>query len=318
MKCPGEASNLPRLGSANHIMNTPRFDIDPDYLASQGLSATFPERFWKRVFITPSHWLWEGNRREPMNHGNIWRGVRNDRGTWTGLIYAHVASWIMHNGPIPDGKWVLHCCPERHVPWCVNPEHLYLGTAQDNSRDIQQQTEAGYLVRSKEGILRGEQSPSAKLTDAQVDEIWSRYTGKMGQLKQFGIEFGVTQGAIANIVLGATRGRGVHPEFAKRQARIAEEKARPKMTMTGEGNPTSKLTTKQVEEIRSSTQASEANRANLPTSTTPARLTFGILSIIRLVWMAKTPPRRSLQFFLILWGKGKCGGLVLTAQRIIG
>jgi hypothetical protein len=42
---------------------------------------------------------------------------------------AHRASYIMHVGPIPDGKYLDHLCRNRS---CVNPEHLEPVTPQVN------------------------------------------------------------------------------------------------------------------------------------------------------------------------------------------
>jgi len=49
-------------------------------------------------------------------------------GTWP----AHRASYVIHNGPIPKGKFVCHRC---NVPMCVNPKHLYCGTIKNNRHD---------------------------------------------------------------------------------------------------------------------------------------------------------------------------------------
>lgn len=45
---------------------------------------------------------------------------------------AHRVSYELFCGEIPKGKHILHTCDNRK---CVNPEHLYAGTAKDNVRD---------------------------------------------------------------------------------------------------------------------------------------------------------------------------------------
>ena len=48
-------------------------------------------------------------------------------------ILAHRMAWeLANNRKIPEGMYVLHHCDN---PPCCNPEHLYLGTNQDNVRD---------------------------------------------------------------------------------------------------------------------------------------------------------------------------------------
>lgn len=86
------------------------------------------ERFWEKVVTSPdSCWLWTGAQ-SPRGYG-AFVVSRGDVRT------ASRVSWELVNGPIPDGLWVLHRCDN---PPCVNPDHLFLGTHQDNMDDMAQ------------------------------------------------------------------------------------------------------------------------------------------------------------------------------------
>ena len=50
-------------------------------------------------------------------------------------LAAHRLVWIRANGPIPEGLCILHKCDNTK---CVNIDHLFLGTQQDNIRDMHQ------------------------------------------------------------------------------------------------------------------------------------------------------------------------------------
>ena len=55
---------------------------------------------------------------------------------WNAMVLLHRAVWEIHNAePIPEGLIVRHTCDN---PPCCNPEHLILGTHQDNTDDMYQ------------------------------------------------------------------------------------------------------------------------------------------------------------------------------------
>lgn len=113
-------------------------------------------RFWKKVDVTPTCWNWIASK-NPKGYGKF--GVGGAGRGWTG---AHRVSWEIHSGPIPDDKCVLHSCDN---PACVNPNHLWLGTIQDNLRDC------GDKGRRSGGRLSGELNSHAKLKERDVLEI---------------------------------------------------------------------------------------------------------------------------------------------------
>jgi hypothetical protein len=78
-------------------------------------------------------------------------------------------------GPIPQGADICHHCD---TPSCINPAHLFPGSARDNALDMGRKGRAGmtrYPERSYLGrpdcILKGERASRAKLTDDQVRQI---------------------------------------------------------------------------------------------------------------------------------------------------
>lgn len=81
-----------------------------------------------------------------------------------GSLATHRIAYEIYKGNIPDLLLVRHTCDNRK---CVNPNHLMLGTQNDNIKDMWQrgrQPKYGY-------DFKGEKNPFSKLKDNQVLEI---------------------------------------------------------------------------------------------------------------------------------------------------
>lgn len=154
-------------------------------------SCASPEAFWRNVVTTESGCMeWRG---KPLKTGGYGRLRVNGK-----TVKAHRHAWVLKNGPIPEGKFVCHDCDN---PICVNPEHLFLGTAFDNMQDM------AWKGRSAGSRRIGEAHPMAKLTAEQVREIRRRYVkrGRYGNGPELAREYGVTSLTLWAIATGRSR-----------------------------------------------------------------------------------------------------------------
>jgi hypothetical protein len=170
-------------------------------------------RFWSRVD-------------KSAGENNCWIWTAGDNGIGYGQLsingkpmLAHRFSFKLANGSIPDGQFVCHHCDN---PSCVNPSHLFAGTAVENTSDARgkgrlatgprngtktrpERTARGDLNGSRrhpERLTYGEDNPATKLTSASVVEILA-FKGMESQ-RRVARMFGICQQNVSKIWRGLT------------------------------------------------------------------------------------------------------------------
>jgi hypothetical protein len=157
---------------------------------SAARSNATPVRFWAHT--------------KPADNGCIeWMGAPQKFGYGVVRVdgeqrKAHRHAWILTHGAIPDGLFICHRCDNKI---CVNPEHLFLGTAHDNMRDMSKKG------RSAGSRRKGEAHPMVRLSADQVRDIRSRYQNRAryGNASQLASEYGVSRRWIWQVATGRVR-----------------------------------------------------------------------------------------------------------------
>lgn len=153
-------------------------------------------RFWDSLDKTSDCWLWMGAK-GPTGYGHM--TIRRKS------VYAHRYAYELSHGPIPQGYQVCHHCDNRN---CCRPDHLFAGTAADNSADMVAKGRAPKGSNSRWTLdpesTRGELNPMAKLTNERVLEIRALYAQGGTSCAKLGRQFGVDPTTVHHVITRKT------------------------------------------------------------------------------------------------------------------
>ena len=147
------------------------------------------QRFEEKFIPEPKSgcWIWTATKSED-GYGKFYFHPTYER--------SHRASWMFYVGEIPNGLFVLHKCDN---PSCVNPYHLFLGTNDDNIKDM--------VKKGRQRALRGSKHKNAKVTEKDVIEMRKLSESGLSQYK-IAEMFGICK-SMANYICNRTNWKHV-------------------------------------------------------------------------------------------------------------
>ena len=143
------------------------------------------ERFWNKVNIKEPNecWLWKGCIGKD-GYGQLWVQGRTMHAIRISLhLSVGLPLFVVEKGQ----GYALHKidCPNRI---CVNPNHLYVGTASDNRNDIEKTGTANYR---KSRFSKDEMTEMRILKEKGVSQ------------ELIGLQYGITQQMVSYILRGS-------------------------------------------------------------------------------------------------------------------
>ncbi len=141
------------------------------------------ERFWDRVKKTEGCWEWQ-KYRDSNGYGEFQFCENKKKGN----ISAHRYSYFLANPGADETLIVCHKCDN---PCCVRPDHLFLGTHQDNVDDK--------VRKGRQAIA--ETNGRSKLTWDIVKEIRTTFKNNTSH---FAEKYSINSSSIRNVLQGKT------------------------------------------------------------------------------------------------------------------
>lgn len=129
-------------------------------------------RFWNNVDKRGENECWEYKGTPSQTYPVIRRHGKQ--------IRASRFSYELHYGSIPKGLLVCHRCDN---PRCVNPAHLFLGTAKDNANDM--------INKGRWNGAKGEQVKGSRFKEADIQFIRQCDLDKSMSVEQLAKKYGV-------------------------------------------------------------------------------------------------------------------------------
>lgn len=138
-------------------------------------------RFLSKIDKTDTCWIWLAYK-DAKGYGIFGISSRNTK-------RAHRFSYELFINKIPHDKLVCHECDN---PSCVNPEHLFLGTNQDNMDDMKKKNRAPNN--------KGTNNPNAKLNKLKAVQIRKLYKTGEYLIKDLAERFSINRNRISKVI----------------------------------------------------------------------------------------------------------------------